>query len=157
MAGGFDGAYSYFASAGFSYGSTISAWPDMAEFARQHKLLFIPSVGCGYNDEKIRPWNAAHTRSREGTAYFDRMWQAALDAGPDAVSITSWNEWGEGTQVEPARSGMRCESTWEGNTTHLPVQRYEYLEYVGGPYVFSDRIRHWRSRMRDAGNGSDEL
>lgn len=157
VAGGFDGAYSYFASASFSYGSTTSAWPDMAGFARQHNLLFIPSVGCGYNDEKIRPWNAANTRSREGTAYFDRMWEAALGAGPDAVSITSWNEWGEGTQVEPARSGMRCEATWAGNATHLPVQPYEYLEYEGGPSAFLNRIRHWRARMQDADYGSEEL
>jgi hypothetical protein len=83
----------------------------------------------------------------------DRMWEAAFGAGFDAASITSWNEWGEGTQVEPARSGMRCVSTWEGNATHLPLQPYAYDEYQGGPYVYLDRIRHWRGRMLHEGSG----
>lgn len=30
------------------------------------------------------------------------MWRAALAAGPDDVTITSYNEWGESTAVEPA-------------------------------------------------------
>jgi glycoprotein endo-alpha-1,2-mannosidase len=30
------------------------------------------------------------------------MWAAAVDAAPFAVSITSYNEWGEGTQIEAA-------------------------------------------------------
>jgi hypothetical protein len=154
--GGFDGAYTYFASAGFSYGSTLSAWPDMGAFARRHGLLFVPSVGAGYDDEKIRPWNAANTRGREGTQYFDRMWEAALAAGFDAVSITSYNEWGEGTQVEPARSRWRCEGRWEGNATHLPVAPYAYQEYEGGPFVFMERIREWRARMREAGRQEQE-
>jgi hypothetical protein len=31
------------------------------------------------------------------------MWSAALRAAPDVVTITSYNEWHEGTQIEPAR------------------------------------------------------
>jgi Glycosyl hydrolase family 99 len=38
------------------------------------------------------------------------MWRAALDAGADFVTITSYNEWGEGTQIEPAGHGGRYES-----------------------------------------------
>jgi glycoprotein endo-alpha-1,2-mannosidase len=30
------------------------------------------------------------------------MWEAALVAQSTAVGITSWNEWGEGTQIEAA-------------------------------------------------------
>jgi glycoprotein endo-alpha-1,2-mannosidase len=30
------------------------------------------------------------------------MWEAALATGARVVSITSINEWGEGTQIEPA-------------------------------------------------------
>jgi hypothetical protein len=32
------------------------------------------------------------------------MWKKAMNAAPHVVSITSYNEWGEGTQIEPARS-----------------------------------------------------
>lgn len=46
--------------------------------------------------------NAANTKDREGGEYYRRMWRAALAAGPDDVTITSYNEWGESTAVEPA-------------------------------------------------------
>ena len=73
----------------------------------------MTSVGPGYDDTRIRPWNAHNTRSRERGAYYERQWRAALEAAPHAVSITSYNEWGEGTQIEPARphtssTGRRC-------------------------------------------------
>mmetsp|Transcript_5650 Transcript_5650/g.12426 ORF Transcript_5650/g.12426 Transcript_5650/m.12426 type:complete len:218 (+) Transcript_5650:521-1174(+) len=100
--GHFDGFYSYFASEGTSYASTTSNWKSMASFAEENGLLFIPSVGPGYDDSKIRPWNRAATKDREGGAYYRRMWKEALEAGATSVSITSFNEWGEGTQIEPA-------------------------------------------------------
>ena len=31
------------------------------------------------------------------------MWKTALRANPDLVTITSYNEWQEGTQIEPAQ------------------------------------------------------
>ena len=38
-------------------------------------------------------------------ARYDTMWRGAIaaDADADVVSITSWNEWHEGTQIEPAK------------------------------------------------------
>jgi hypothetical protein len=32
------------------------------------------------------------------------MWTAAVRASADVVSVTSYNEWNEGTQIEPACS-----------------------------------------------------
>ena len=100
--GGFDGAYTYFASAGSSYGSSPQAWSAMKAEAAVSGLLFMPCVGPGYDDTRIRPWNSGATRSREGGAYYQRMWRTAIDAGARYVGVTSWNEWGEGTQIEPA-------------------------------------------------------
>ena len=101
-AGGFEGGYTYFAADGFSHGSTVARWPALAAEAARLGLLFVPSVGPGYDDTRIRPWNSHNTRPREGGAYYARMWRAALAVAPGAVSITSANEWGEGTQIEPA-------------------------------------------------------
>ena len=100
--GGFDGFYTYFASTYFSYGSTPANWPYMAKFAADHNKLFVASVGPGYNDTGIRPWNAQNTKARNGGDYYRAMFTDAIDAKPDYISITSYNEWGEGTQVEPA-------------------------------------------------------
>lgn len=100
--GHFDGFYTYFGADGFTYGSSSKNWGKLASFAREHKMLFIPSVGPGYVDTRIRPWNGSTTRSREGGRYYDRMWQGALNVAPKLISITSYNEWHEGTQIEPA-------------------------------------------------------
>ena len=102
LEGGFDGFYTYFATDGFTYGSTPANWPFLATWAKEHNLLFIPSVAPGYVDTRIRPWNDKNTRDRENGAYYDRMFRAALDIHVPIVSITSFNEWHEGTQIEPA-------------------------------------------------------
>jgi len=99
---GFDGYYTYFASDGFTFGSTTSNWASLAARARQMGLLFVPSVGPGYDDVRIRPWNAANSRDRQHGTYFERSFAAAVDSHPDVISITSFNEWHEGTQIEEA-------------------------------------------------------
>ncbi|KAI7837064.1 hypothetical protein COHA_009063 [Chlorella ohadii] len=103
LPGGFDGFYTYFASEAVSFGADPANWPELAAWAWRHGRLFIPSVGPGYDDSRIRPWNAAATRPRQGGARYRHWWEAALAVQPAAVSITSYNEWGEGTQIEPAK------------------------------------------------------
>ncbi len=41
---------------------------------------------------------------RDGGNYYSRRWEAAIASNPDLVTITSWNEWGEGTAIEPGSS-----------------------------------------------------
>jgi glycoprotein endo-alpha-1,2-mannosidase len=63
-------------------------------------ILCAPSVGPGYH---ALPANGdPRVKSRDAGATYDCMWRAALDADADIVTITSYNEWGEGTQIEPA-------------------------------------------------------
>jgi hypothetical protein len=38
---------------------------------------------------------------RKGGAYYANRWEAALASDPGVVTVTSWNEWGEGTAIEP--------------------------------------------------------
>ncbi len=66
----------YFAADGFSYGSTTRNWPGLQTSSRQHismsgsnrPLLFMPSVGPGYHDTAVRPWNGINTHARDGCA-----------------------------------------------------------------------------------------
>jgi len=80
----------------------------MCQQARALGILCAPSVGPGYEaaaatgDKRIKP--------RENGGTYDSMWRAANDAGADVVTITSYNEWSEGTQIEPAGHGGRYES-----------------------------------------------
>src|SRR5204863_2000176 len=47
-------------------------------------------------DQRVKPRDHGFT--------YDAMWLAASRAHADLVTITSYNEWHEGTQLEPARS-----------------------------------------------------
>ena len=40
------------------------------------------------------------TNQADGVA--PKTWHAALDSDPDWVLITSWNEWHEGSEIEPS-------------------------------------------------------
>jgi glycoprotein endo-alpha-1,2-mannosidase len=52
--GHFDGAYSYFATDGFTEGSTTRNWKKIQTWASTNNKIFIPSVGPGYDDTRIR-------------------------------------------------------------------------------------------------------
>jgi len=111
---GFDGAYTYFAADGFTPGSTPSNWKDIKRSLDEKGKLFVPAVGPGYDDQRIRPWNKHNIRERQNGKYYKSMWKEAMKVSPYAISVTSYNEWGEGTQIEPAvphtsRNGLRYE------------------------------------------------
>ena len=128
--GHFDGFYTYFATDGFTYGSTLANWKKLAAWGRAHNKLFIPCAAPGYIDTRIRPWNGKNTRDRENGAYYDRSFQAAIDAGPDLIGITSFNEWHEGTQIEPA--------------VPKQVRDYTCLDYAAREQTwYLDRTAHW--------------
>jgi len=99
---GFDGFYTYFASRGFSWGSTPEHWSELQRWAAERGKLFVPSVGPGYIDTRVRPWNGRNTKDREAGRYYDGMFEAAIASGAPFIGITSFNEWHEGTQIEPA-------------------------------------------------------
>jgi len=96
-ASGFDGVYTY--DVVTWSGSTFKRLCTQAHAAG---LLCAPSVGPGY-DARLATRQEVVRERRNGTTY-DRMWKTAIRANPDVVTITSYNEWQEGTQIEPARS-----------------------------------------------------
>ena len=100
--GKFDGFYTYFASNGFSYGSSWKNWKSLQDYAERNSLFFIPSVGPGYIDVRVRPWNSRANRDRRNGAYYSHAWHTLLQGKPPRlVTVTSFNEFHEGTQIEP--------------------------------------------------------
>lgn len=95
-ASGFDGLYSYDV---LTY--TGGTFRRMCTQARKVALLCAPSVGPGF-DARLGS-EVVGTRPRAHGATYDRMWRQAIAADADVVTITSYNEWQEGTQIEPAR------------------------------------------------------
>ena len=103
--------------------------------ARVLGILCAPSVGPGYDaseatgDSRVKP--------RLDGATYDSMWGAAMRARADMVTITSYNEWSEGTQIEPAGHGGRYESYDGTYGLHGRAAQRAYI----------NRTAYWTSRF----------
>ena len=95
--GHFDGLYNYATlhldqSGGFSWAQSLppGAW-------------YVPSVIPGFSAQRIGYPDDTYVPRQDGATY-DAQWEAALGVRvePEMVTITSFNEWHEGTQIEPA-------------------------------------------------------
>jgi hypothetical protein len=64
---------------------------------------WVATVMPGYND-LVTDRSDAFVRDRAGGDYYRRCWQGASQSNADMVIITSFNEWLEGTQIEPSVS-----------------------------------------------------
>ena len=116
-ASGFDGLYTY----------DVVTWNGalfrrLCAQAHAAGLLCAPSVGPGYDARLATRHEVVRSRS-DGRTY-DRMWKTALRANADIITITSYNEWQEGTQIEPARAAIGMPS-YEGawGKTGVAAQR----------------------------------
>jgi glycoprotein endo-alpha-1,2-mannosidase len=130
-AAGFDGLYTY--DVATWNGNTFARTCTQAHRAG---LLCAPSVGPGY-DARLATTDEM-VRSRLFGATYDRMWRAAVRAKADVVTITSYNEWQEGTQIEPARSQVEHQS-YDGawGKRGRPAQR-----------AYLDATARWMARFR---------
>jgi glycoprotein endo-alpha-1,2-mannosidase len=134
-AAGFDGVYTYDI---VTYGG--NTFHRLCDEAHAVHLICAPSVGPGYDarrgsgDPVVKP-------RRNGRTY-DAMWRAAITSRADRVTITSFNEWHEGTQIEPAVPRRRA--------------RYRYLSYDGAwglhglaaETAYLARTRYWADVFR---------
>jgi hypothetical protein len=136
-AGGFDGVYTYDTVV---YGG--GKFARLCAQAHATRLLCAPSVGPGY-DARRGSGDPVVKRRRNGATY-DSMWKLAIGAHADRVTITSYNEWHEGTQIEPASSS--------------PTRRagFRYLSYDGAwglhgaaaERAYLGRTRYWADVFR---------
>jgi uncharacterized protein YraI len=56
------------------------------------------------NDDTRTHRKGAYVRDRRGGDLYRETWRGALASSPDWTIITSWNEWVEGTMIEPSVS-----------------------------------------------------
>jgi glycoprotein endo-alpha-1,2-mannosidase len=70
------------------------------QVASQFGRIACATIIPGYDDKKIRK-PGIRTERRDGELY-KRQWAAVLALNPDWVLITSFNEWHEGSEIEPS-------------------------------------------------------
>ena len=137
----FNGMYTYDGIAGQNPGN----WAQVGAYCAAHGMVWAPSVAPGYDDDRAVPGNTTPTVDRANGAAYDKEWTNAitpsLGGNPNWVSITSFNEWHEGSQIEPA--------------TATPPAGYGYLTYSGAygltgsasQNAYLDRTRYWVSQF----------
>ena len=78
---------------------TFPQWVAIAGDGRIACLTIIP----GYDDSKLPDRKPPRPiTERHGGQTYRVFWEAVLQANPDWVLITSWNEWHEGSEIEPS-------------------------------------------------------
>jgi hypothetical protein len=134
---GFDGGYPYDGFAPYRDADLAGQWYGRiaSEFEQADKI-FVGTVCPGYLDDAAVPNGveetvASATRDRGLATTYDSLWQQAIDARVPFVAVTSFNEWHEGSQIEPA-----------GRVPELAVDG-RYRSYKQGPMFYLDRTRYW--------------
>lgn len=97
----FDGLYNYATlhldqEGGFAWAASVP--PDS---------LYIPSVIPGFSASRVKYSSDTYVSRLDGTTY-NNQWATALGTGvqPAMVTVTSFNEWHEGTMIEPPAFGV---------------------------------------------------
>lgn len=100
--GHFDGLFNY-----ATLDKSISGFNFDWAWSLPAGAWYVPGVLPGYVDTRIRAPKDQKLTRNQGTTYIEQ-WEDALSTGikPRLITITSWNEWHEGTQIEPAASSV---------------------------------------------------
>lgn len=115
--------------------------------ARVAGLVCAPSVGPGY--DASRSVGDMRTKPRRRGATYDAMWKAALWSGADQVTITSYNEWLEGTQIEAARPTARANGF--GYATYAGAWGLHGARSAG---AYMARTAYWTRALADRAAGA---
>jgi hypothetical protein len=78
-----------------SYGRRLDAYNSRTGQSRP----FVATVMPGYDDMRYR---SGHARDRQDGAYYRGTWQTAIERNAQAVVLTSFNEFFEGSHIEPS-------------------------------------------------------
>jgi hypothetical protein len=104
----FDGIHTYNPT-GRTAGKTVEelrAWarttyPEWVRTAGAERIACV-TVIPGYDDSKLDRPAPRPITDRHGGQTYRVLWEEAIAANPDWVLITSWNEWHEGSEIEPS-------------------------------------------------------
>lgn len=96
----FDGHYLYSIGWAADVMAELQKWPRRVRAFGADKI-WVATVMPGNDDTRTRR-PGAYVRDRRGGDFYRETWRAAFASYPDWIIITSWNEWVEGTMIEPS-------------------------------------------------------
>jgi hypothetical protein len=107
-------------------------------------LICSPDVSPGF-DNREAVATGQHFIDRQNGARYDAMWQAAIATNPEWIGVVSFDEWHEGTQIEPAvdHSG--------GTRTYTGYEGAWGITGAGAPNAYLDRTAYWVARYAAGG------
>lgn len=86
------------------YNESVSQVLDIyniaSESAYSRNMTFVATVVPGFNNTAVQ--NESRVIDRRDGSYYDLYWLVAKACSPDGYAITSFNEWHEGTEIEPS-------------------------------------------------------
>jgi len=136
---GFKGVYLYDA---INY--EAADFPAFCAAAHAYGLICAPVAAPGFI--AVRATGAHYGRARDGGLTYDSRWMGDIGASADVVAITSYNEWHEGTQIEPAipmcLSSTFCYLNYEGDYGSSPSSGAASAD------AYLARTYHWTSELR---------
>lgn len=141
LAGDFSGLYTYDV---LTWGA--ASFSRICAEAHAHHLLCAPSVGPGF--DAVRATGNPEIKPRRNGLTYDTMWRDAIAADADEVTITSFNEWQEGTQIEPALTPAHFGTLNLGSLSYLTYNGAWGLTGVGAEDAYLDRTACWAEIYR---------
>ncbi len=97
----FDGLYTYSPLDTILRGGNLTeVYANAKIMASKYGGIFAGTALPGYDDTKIR--KPGIFLDREDGRIYSKTWQAVIDSGSNWALICSWNEWHEGTEIEPS-------------------------------------------------------
>lgn len=97
----FDGHHLYMIAWAKNPYTELNKWPRRIRNFGADKI-WVATVNPGADNRKVPTQPEKVVRDRENGNYYRETWRAAFSTYPDWIIITSWNEWPEGTMIEPS-------------------------------------------------------
>jgi len=85
-----------------SLSKVFEIYNQASDAAHSKNKIFVATVMPGYNDTNY-PGRRGYVVDRQNGTYYTSFWSIATACFPDGYAITSFNEWYEGTEIEPSR------------------------------------------------------
>lgn len=84
-----------------SLSKVFEVYNQASDAAHSKNKIFVATVMPGYNDTNY-PGRRGYVVDRQNGTYYTSFWSIATACFPDGYVITSFNEWYEGTEIEPS-------------------------------------------------------